>query len=87
MKNTALAATLIWFLAAPLIASGQAPTPVKPVAPAAASPRPAAAGHKPVKQKKKARRVRHKAGPRADARACLELATNAQIIKCAEKYR
>ena len=44
MKNTALAATLIWFLAAPLIASGQAPTPVKPVAPAAASPRPAAAG-------------------------------------------
>lgn len=37
--------------------------------------------------KKPAASVRQRSRSNADARACLELPTNVEIIKCAERYR
>lgn len=36
--------------------------------------------------KKPAAVARHRAKPRADARACLQFTTNVEITRCAEKY-
>jgi hypothetical protein len=56
---------------------GEAPSPMTVAAPVDES-----AASKPAAPSK--RRVR---SPQADARACLDLETNFEIIACAEKYR
>jgi hypothetical protein len=56
---------------------GQAPSPTTVAAPVDESP-----VSKPTAPSK--RRVR---SPQADARVCLDLETNFEIIACAEKYR
>jgi len=59
-----------------------------PKAPAAAAPvPPAAATVPPAAEKRPALRSTRGSSTRADARVCLEFATNLEIIKCAEKYR
>jgi hypothetical protein len=54
-----------------------------PVAPAPAAAPPAASAPAP----KAPRHAKKQTWTRADARVCLEFPTNAQIIRCAEKYR
>ena len=58
-----------------------------PNAPAAAAPIPPAAAVPPAAEKRPAPRTTRGSSTRADARVCLEFATNLEIIKCAEKYR
>jgi hypothetical protein len=56
-------------------------------APAAAALAPPAVAAPPAAEKRAAPRATRGSGSRADARVCLEFATNLEIIKCAEKYR
>jgi hypothetical protein len=65
-----------------------APAPVAAPAPAAAPAPPAPAAQAPAREAKRpAVRVTPGTGPEADARSCLDLATNIDIHRCAEKYR
>jgi len=73
MKRTAAAAMIAALAHA--VASAQTPGPApEPAAAAATAPTKAPARAKAP-------------GTPADARACLEFPTNAQVIACAEKYR
>jgi hypothetical protein len=58
----------------------------KQAAPAAVAAPAAAAAPAPEKSKPAAH-AKRRPWTRADARVCLEFPTNAQIIRCAEKYR
>jgi hypothetical protein len=62
-------------------AQKDAPAAAAPAPPAVAAPAP------PAAEKRAAPRATRGSGSRADARVCLEFATNLEIIKCAEKYR
>lgn len=55
-------------------AQGKQAAPAAAAAPAAEKPKPAA-------------HAKRRPWTRADARVCLDFPTNAQIIRCAEKYR
>jgi hypothetical protein len=68
-----------WFLAAisPVAAQSPAPGP---------SPGPSSAVAPSKEATKAPVRANRSVGPDADARGCLEFATNLEIILCAEKY-
>jgi hypothetical protein len=90
MKRIALIAALS--LSAPLAAWSQAAKPQAKPAPKAeaVAPKPEAAAPKaeaaaPKPQVAKAQ-VAHKSRRNEDARHCLELPSNTEIIKCAEAY-
>ena len=76
MKRIALIAALS--LSAPLAAWSQAAKP-----PAKPAPKAEAAAPKPPVAKAQ---VAHKSRRHEDARHCLELPSNTEIIKCAEAY-
>ena len=75
---SALAFALILAMLAP--ASAQAPAAPQPPPPSTPSSAPPTDTQPPM-------RAQHDASGDADARHCLELATNNDIIACAEKYR
>ena len=82
MKRISAAATIVAAFIVLLTADVQAQTPPAPSAtpaPAVAAPAPAPAQPAP--------RMKNRSPSRADARACLELPTNLQVIQCSEKYR
>lgn len=74
---------LFWLaLAAALaFASPAGAQPAKPASAAKSAPKPAA-----QKPDKKQSAASHKSRRHEDARACLERASNSEIIKCAEAY-
>lgn len=78
MKTTTVIAALAMLSSAPVLA--QAPAGKSP----AAAPAARTAGQDTVKLAA-GKTGRSRAGE--DARSCLELATNVEIIKCAEQYR
>jgi len=80
-RNEACVVVSALILAA--LASASAQTPPAPQTPPSSAPAPAAA---PSDSQSPNRAARDASGD-ADARHCLDLATNPEIIACAEKYR
>jgi hypothetical protein len=78
-RNQAGAVALVLALGAISVASAQ--TSPAPQTPPASAPAPVAADSQP------SNRAPRDASGDADARHCLELATNTEVIACAEKYR
>jgi len=78
--NNAGALVLVSILAMLPPAFAQAPAAPQPPPASTASSAPAADARPPL-------RAQHDASSDADARHCLELSTNNEIIACAEKYR
>jgi hypothetical protein len=86
MKHIGNAAAVAILFSLP--AFGQAPAPKPPAAaPApATAPAPAMKAEKEPMQVAEAKPAR-KSRATEDARSCLQMATNTEIIKCAEPYR
>jgi hypothetical protein len=77
-ETTAAVSSMILAVSA-LAASAQSPVPDAPAGASASAP--------PQVEQKVPARARSDAPTDADARHCLEFATNLEVIACAEKYR